>query len=571
MGTATRRMLGEILVDMGCVTPEDVKGALHSQMGGDQRKLGDILIEKELVSAEDITNALSEQYGFPVVDIDSLDVPRDVLGRVPENLARQHNILPIEMSGGKLTVAIADPLDMFKLEELRFVLSCDVDPVLASAEGIQQAITRYYGVPEETIDRMYEQITTEGDDVELLRDGEEEVGDEASHEDAPVVRLVTLIIVNAVRSRASDIHVEPMINRLRIRYRVDGVCYEVDSPPKRLQGPIIARIKIMAQMDMAEKRRPQDGRIKMNLLGHDLDLRVSTLPGVHGESVVMRLLDKASVLYGLEELGLHPDDNAIFRTLIRKPNGIILITGPTGSGKTTTLYAALQEINQPDRKIITAEEPVEYNIMGINQCEVRPKAGLTFSRILRAMLRQAPNVILVGEIRDLETAEIAIQAALTGHLVFSTLHTNDAPSAISRLIDIGIKPFLAASSIQAVMAQRLVRTLCPACKEPGEVDPVLLRAVGLRDQEFQGKTFYQPKGCPECRGAGFRGRIGIFEMMVMNNRLREMAFHKTPTDELRKQAVRDGMRSLFEDGLRKVMAGSTTLDEILQAAKIVRE
>jgi len=357
MAIATRRMLGEILVDMGCVSPEQIKEALHAQMGGDQRKLGDLLLEKNLVTPEDITHALAEQYGFHVVDIDSLDIPKDVLARVPEGIARQHNILPVEMIGGRMTVAISDPLDMFKLEELRFVLSCDVEPVLASAEAIQHALTRYYGVTEETIDRMYDQISEEAEDVKFIQDGDENP-DEPSPEDAPVVRLVTLIIVNAVRSRASDIHVEPMGNRLRIRYRVDGVCYEVDSPPKRLQGPIIARIKIMARMDMAEKRRPQDGRIKLSLLGHDLDLRVSTLPAVHGESVVMRILDKKSVLYGLEELGFHTDDNEHFRSLIRKPNGILLITGPTGSGKTTTLYAALQEINQPDRKIITAEDPV---------------------------------------------------------------------------------------------------------------------------------------------------------------------------------------------------------------------
>jgi type II secretory ATPase GspE/PulE/Tfp pilus assembly ATPase PilB-like protein len=341
----------------------------------------------------------------------------------------------------------------------------------------------------------------------------------------------------------------------------------VDSPAKRLQGSIISRIKIMASLHVEEKRRPQDGKIPIRLLGRDLDLRVSTLPATHGESVVLRILDKKSVSFGLEELGFWDDDVKIFRHLIKKPNGVILITGPTGSGKTTTLYAALSDLNKPDRKIITAENPVEYTITGLCQCQINPDTGMTFQRALRAMLRQAPNIILVGEIRDRETSEIAIQAALTGHLVFSTLHTNDAPSALTRLIDMGVAPFLVASSIQAVMAQRLIRTICPQCRTAYEEEPTRLRSVGMRDEQFKGRQLYRGTGCSSCHNVGFRGRRGIFEIMVMNTRLREMCFNKATTDSLRDQARREGMHTLLDDGLRKVLDGWTTLDEVMAEAK----
>lgn len=367
--------------------------------------------------------------------------------------------------------------------------------------------------------------------------------------------------------RSSDIHVEPLADRVRVRYRVDGVCLEHDTLDKRLQAAITSRIKIMAGMQIEEKRLPQDGRIRMTLDGNDLDFRVSTLPGFHGESIVLRILRKESVMMGLEALGFLPDDFDQFQRIIKRPNGIFLVTGPTGSGKTTTLYAALNMLNSPDRKIITAEDPVEYNIKGINQVQVHEAIGLTFQRILRAMLRQAPEVILVGEIRDLETAEMAVQAALTGHLVFSTLHTNDAPSAITRLIDMGIKPFLAASSVQAVMAQRLVRVLCPECKEADrDADVATMRGMGATDEQLESATVCRPVGCQNCNGAGYRGRIGIYEVMSMNNELREMAFHRRPTNEIRQAARMGGMRTLLEDGLIKVLQGVTTLDEVLSRA-----
>ena len=392
---------------------------------------------------------------------------------------------------------------------------------------------------------------------------EDYAGEDGEANDAPVIKYVTQLISNALKERASDIHIEPFEKRVRIRYRIDGVCVEKENPPKKLQGPILSRIKIMARMDMAEKRRTQDGRIQIQLHGREIDLRVSSLPARHGESIVMRILDKEKGLVDLEVLGFHESDYNRFSRIIKRPNGIFLVTGPTGSGKTTTLYAALKKLNRPDVKIITAENPVEYNLAGINQSEVRHDIGLTFQRILRAMMRQAPNIILVGEIRDRETADIATQAALTGHLVFSTLHTNDAASAITRLIDMGVKPFLVASAVMAVMAQRLVRILCAECKEPYDPSDVELRGVGLTRQRLEGNTLYRAVGCPACSGTGYKGRKGVYELMEMSPDLRDMAFKKKPSNEIRAKARAEGMTTLQEDGVRKVLAGLTTIPELL--------
>jgi type IV pilus assembly protein PilB len=375
--------------------------------------------------------------------------------------------------------------------------------------------------------------------------------------------MVQMLIANALKAGASDIHIEPMEHELRVRYRIDGVCEVVDSPPKKLQGPVISRLKIMARMDMAEKRRPQDGRIKIKVVGREIDLRVSIIPTVHGESVVMRILDKDAGLVDLEKLGFHESDLARFNRIIKRPNGIFLVTGPTGSGKTTTLYSALMDLNRPDVKIITAEHPIEYNLTGINQSEVRHEIGLDFSRILRAMMRQAPNIILVGEIRDRETADTAIQAALTGHLVFSTLHTNDAPSALTRLIDMGVKPFLVASAVLSIMGQRLIRVLCKECKEPYEPAETELRMVGLTSSEMMGQTIYRPVGCPKCSG-GYKGRCGIYELLEMSPELREMTFDKSPTKDLRDKARSEGMVALQEDAVRKLLSGMTSIEEILR-------
>jgi len=564
-----RRFLGEILMDMGCVEQDDIDKALELQMNGDARKIGEIFLADEKCTNTDITAALAEQFGMEMVDLEGLEIPKTVTDMVPEDLCKENHVMPIDMFDGVLTLAISDPLDLQSLDNIRFRLSCQVEPVLATLEAIDAAIGRWYqGTARDRYKNAMGDLS-ESDvnfvDTEAIKaDAEQVIGDS---EEAPIIKLVQLIIQEAVRNRASDIHIEPMLSRLRVRYRIDGVCYEVDSPPKRLQGSIISRIKIMAQMHVEEKRRPQDGKIPLRAQGQSLDLRVSTLPAYHGESVVMRILNKKSVSFGLADLGFYDDDIKLFKNLIKKPNGIVLICGPTGSGKTTTLYAALSELNTPERKIITAENPVEYTIGGLNQCQINFDTGLTWTRALRAMLRQAPNVILVGEIRDKDTSEIAIQAALTGHLVFSTIHTNDAPSALTRLIDMGLAPFLVASSIQAVQAQRLIRMICPDCKAPCEEDPARLRSVGLRDDQFQGRTFYRGAGCTNCNGVGFKGRKGIYEIMTMNSRLRDMCFNKATTDALRDQARRDGMHTLLEDGMRKFLDGWTTLDEIVGEAK----
>jgi type IV pilus assembly protein PilB len=563
-------MLGEILLELGVLDEPRLAQALRKQEETNQR-LGDLLLEEGAVQEVDLTRALAEQYDMEMVDLEETEVRDEVLELVPADIARKQRVVPIDYDedANTLVVAVGAPLDLYTLDNLRFVVNCQIEAVLATKQAIQEKLALHYGADEsEGLDDMIQEFTQEmtQSDIRLVEEGIEEVS-EAETEDAPVVKLVTMIITEAVRSRASDIHIEPMTDRLRIRYRVDGRCYEVNSPPKRLQAAIIARLKIMAQMNMAERRRPQDGRIKISVLGRQIDLRVSALPGTQGESVVMRILDKEAVLFGLDQLGFHPDDYATFQRLIRRPNGIILVTGPTGSGKTTTLYAALNELNRSDQKIITAEDPVEYNIAGINQSQVNRKAGMTFERIIRAMLRQAPNIILVGEIRDEETAETAIQAALTGHLVFSTLHTNDAPSAITRLIDMGVAPFLVASSIQAVLAQRLVRRICNECKQPTEPDQALLRASGMNEDQIKSHTFFTGSGCDNCKGIGFRGRRAIYEIMVMNARLREMAFNVEPTDAIRSQAMRDGMHTLLMDGLRKVIEGNTTIEEVLTVAK----
>jgi type IV pilus assembly protein PilB len=562
-------MLGEILIDMGCLTAQELAEALEKQKEKNER-MGDVLVGLGYIQPEDLTRALAEQFDMEMIDLDSADIDPAVVEMVPAELAREHKIVPIEYDEdeGILCVAMGDPLDLYTLDNLRFVVNCQIEPVLATRQAIQDAMEKFYGLQEHQIDEMIQEFTQ--NDVTFVDQTISAGGnDEITADDAPVIKLVTLIIAEAVKSRASDIHVEPMAERLRIRYRVDGHCYEVDSPPKRLQNAIIARIKIMAKMNMAEHRRPQDGRIKLSVLGREIDLRVSSLPANHGESVVMRILDKESVMFGLDQLGFHADDYRIFQGMIKRPTGIILVTGPTGSGKTTTLYAALNELNRSDRKIITAEDPVEYNISGINQCQVNRRAGMTFDKIIRAMLRQAPNIILVGEIRDAETANIAIQAALTGHLVFSTLHTNDAPSALTRLIDMGVPPFLVASSIQGIVAQRLIRRICPECKIQINADVPVLKAAGMTDAQIESNTFYSGEGCDNCKGLGFRGRRAIYEIMVMSSRIRDMAFNVDTTDNIRAQAIRDGMHTLLMDGLRKVVEGVTTVQEVLTVAKKV--
>ncbi len=558
---AVRKSIGQLLLDKGLVEKEQIQKALeYQQQSGEKLRLGEILVQFNYVSEEDVLKCIGEQFDVPVVDLSKIRPEIEAVDTVPRSTARMHNILPLKKAGNSLVVAISD-LDLCAIDNLKFILSMDVKPVLASEQAIVEAIEHYYGGEEATVDNMLRAFT-EGE-LAVEEAGAEEEDDEG---EAPMVRLVNLIVSDAVQARASDIHVEPMTNRLRIRYRVDGVCQEVESPPKRLQNSLIARMKLMAGMDLAEKRKPQDGRIPMTVAGRQLDLRVSDIPTTDGESIVMRILDKESAKVSLVELGFHPADLDHFRRIIRRPNGIFLVTGPTGSGKTTTLYAALNELNRPDTKIITAEDPIEYTFPGINQSQVQAELGRTFPIILRAMLRQAPEIILVGEIRDEVTAEIAIRAALTGHLVFSTLHTNDAASAIPRLIDMGIAPYMVASSIQAIMAQRLIRTTCGNCKQPYEPPEQLLRGVGLATEDVEGITLYKGTGCNRCHGSGYHGRIAIFELMEMNPDLRNLTFSKAPTGEIREKARSYGMLTLLEDGLRKVIQGITTVEEVVRVA-----
>ncbi len=549
---------------MGVVTFEQVEEALEFQKK-EGCKIGEALIKLGYATSEQVAQALAKQFHMPYIDLNSIDIPEDVINSVPAEVAIEHKIVPIQGRQRVVTIAMSDPLDFETVDNVRFILNKEVETVLATPEAIEDALRRYYGYGEDELTRLAEEKGEELDDVTLRREeAEAMIDDGVSADDAPVIRLVSTIIAEALKQRASDIHIEPFEKRLRIRYRIDGICVEQESPPKRLQGAIVSRIKIMAKLDMAEKRRPQDGAIQLKMFGRELDLRVSIVPSTWGESVVIRILDRERGLMPLEKLGLHEDDFKRFKKIIRRPNGIFLVTGPTGSGKTTTLYAVLMELNRSDVKIITAEDPIEYHIPGINQCQVNRKVGMTFARIIRAMLRQAPNIILVGEIRDRETADVAIQAALTGHLVFSTLHTNDAPSALPRLIDLGVKPFLAASGVIGVMAQRLVRVLCPHCKEPYEPSEHELQAIGVSRSEAEEATFYRPVGCPECGYRGYRGRLGIFELMEMNSVLRQMTFEKKTAHELREQARKSGMVTLAEDAVRKAMAGITSLQEVLR-------
>jgi len=592
---AEHKPIGQMLLSKGLVEQKQIDRALeYQQKSGENLRLGEILVKFGFITAKDVITCLGEQFDVPVIDLRQVKPMAEALDLVPRNVAKMHHIMPLKMEGPALVVAI-DDLDLATIDNLQFILDLEIRPVLAVAEEIDEALERFYGGEESTVDNMLREFTESdvsfaemtGHEMSgmselsmselsvselselsgLETDGTPAAGkDGKGRADAAIIRLVNLIITEAVRSRASDIHFEPLTDRVRIRYRIDGICQEVEAPPKRLQAPVTARLKLMAGMDLAEKRRPQDGRIPMRTSGHDIDLRVSDIPTTDGESIVMRILDKESVRVNLTDLGFHESDLRRFESIIRQPNGIFLVTGPTGSGKTTTLYAALNELNRPDTKILTAEDPVEYNITGINQSQVQADIGRTFPIILRAMLRQAPEIILVGEIRDAETAEIAIRAALTGHLVFSTLHTNDAPSSIPRLIDLGIKPFLVASSVLAMMAQRLVRRICSNCKEPYEYPERYLEAVGLAAEDVEGLVMCHGHGCYQCHGSGYHGRLAIFELMEMTQGLRDLAFQKAPAGEIRARARAEGMLTLVEDGLRKVMQSITTIDEVMRVA-----
>jgi len=555
MTVSGRMKLGEMLLEDGLIDEAGIERALRYQYENKVR-FGEALIALGLVDELRVVKALARQADLPFVDLTKGRVRPEVLAVIDKGVAEEYRVVPIKATRDVVFVAISDPMDVMNADNLSFLLGKEVRCALSAPSALRQALSDYY---------QLELGTARTTAVRAIQPPTPEVPAAGEDDEAPIIRLVTQLIENALQMRASDIHVESFDQRLRVRYRVDGVCREVASYPRHLQGPVLSRLKIMSGMDIAEKRQPQDGRINMDVQRRPIDMRVSALPSTHGESIVLRLLDKQTGLVGLDALGFHSDDMKRFNRIIKRPNGIFLVTGPTGSGKTTTLYAALKELNRPDVKIITAENPVEYHLQGVNQAEVHARIGMTFSRILRAMLRQAPNIILVGEIRDLETAEIAIQAALTGHLVFSTLHTNDAPSAITRLIDMGVQPFLVASSVQAVMAQRLIRRLCPECKAPHAPAESEYRAVGLTAEDLEGRTLYRPVGCAACEQTGYRGRQGIFEMVEMNAELRRLTYERVATTRLREAAVlTGGMLSLLKDGVRKALSGVTSLEEVLR-------
>ena len=562
-----REPLGEILVREGLITRDQLQRGLVRQKEIGKR-LGDSLVELGYLSEEELLNALARQFALPQLSLSSISLsPLPIRDRLSPKYLREHRVLPIEIKDGVLTVAMTDPTDPYTVDDLRMSTGYAVSICLAKEREILEAIDQFYGDGQATMEKIVKGYHEEegglpGDDH---REDVDHLRDLAS--EAPVIQLVNLLITRAVEARASDIHVEPFEDRLRIRYRVDGVLLDHESPPKRLQAAVISRVKIMAKMNIAERRLPQDGRIRLHILGKDLDLRVSTIPTLYGESVVMRILDRSTLLLTLGELGFPDDVRLQFQRLIRKPHGMILVTGPTGSGKTTTLYTALSEINSADKKIITIEDPVEYQLRGVNQIHVKPKIGLTFANGLRSIVRQDPDVIMVGEIRDAETADIAIHSALTGHLVFSTLHTNDAPGAITRLLDMGIESYLVSSVLVAVLAQRLVRVICPECREPYQLDVAAVRKMGIKTEVGGSLQVFRGKGCAECNFTGYHGRNGIYEFLPIGEEIQRLILEKADSNVIRQKALALGMKTLWEDGWRKVEQGVTTLEDLLRVTK----
>ena len=563
----SKKLIGQVFLERGLIDDEELRTALNLQQES-KEKLGKLLVDLGYVSEKDCLTVVSEHLNIRTItgtEYPEVPVLENVLSY---RFMKQCKVVPVARDNNLLTLAMTDPLDYATLDSVRQATGMAVNAVLGAESEILDALERLYGSAASTLGRIIEGID-EGN-VENLEEIEdiEQLKDLAS--EAPVIRLVNLVISKAIEGRASDIHIEPFEKDLKVRYRIDGILHDVESPPKKLKAAIISRVKIMSKLNIAERRLPQDGRIKLKVLGKDIDLRVSTLPTMYGESVVMRILDKSnSSLYDIEKLGFPQDSRRDFECLIKRPHGIMLVTGPTGSGKTTTLYSALGSINLPDKKIVTIEDPVEYQMDGVNQIQVNPQIGLTFASGLRHIVRQDPDVIMVGEIRDLETAEISIRAALTGHLVFSTLHTNDAASAITRLVDMGAADYLIASSLLGVLAQRLVRVICPNCRE--EVFPVaeMLDEVGFRrGNGFDGPDrFFEGRGCEKCSGTGFIGRIGIYELMIINDDIRKLTVGKADSNQIRKKALENGMRSLRDDGWLKVREGTTTLSEVLRVTQ----
>jgi len=564
MDTTVRKRLGEILIERGKLDQATLERALRVQQESDER-LGVLLVTLGVVAQRDVADALAEQLALPLVDSASYPEFPILEERVSTRFLRETRVLPLREDDEEVALAMADPTDAYTIGAFQMVTGRAVKPMVAIPNELEAALERLYGTGKTAQSEVMGGVETRVDDLDFDADVQQ-LKDLAS--EAPVIRLVSLIITNALEMRASDIHVEPFENRLAVRYRVDGVLHDVESPPKRLAAAVISRIKIMANLDIAERRLPQDGRIRLRVQGKEIDLRVSTVPTMHGESVVMRILDKGGVALDFQKLGFMEDTLKIFLEVLMQPHGILLVTGPTGSGKTTTLYTALDRLNQPDVKILTVEDPVEYQMVGINQIQVKPQIDLTFANALRSIVRQDPDVIMIGEIRDLETAQIAVQSALTGHLVLSTVHTNDAASTVNRLLDMGVDDYLLTSTVVGILAQRLVRKLCPHCKEPYQALPEMVQQLGMDKLAGGGDvTLYRAKGCEHCSNTGFSGRFCILEMLPMSDPLRTLVMKHATSNELKAEAQREGMVTMYEDGMRKALAGLTTFEEVLRVTR----
>ncbi|HVR44413.1 MAG TPA: type IV-A pilus assembly ATPase PilB [Thermoanaerobaculia bacterium] len=564
--------LGELLIKANLITHDQLKDALKVQkeMGG--AKLGEALIKLGFVAEEDITECLSQQFGVPSINLNHFEIDPSVIKLIPADVARKYNILPVNKTGATITIAMADPTNVFAMDDIKFMTGYNVEPVVASEIGIKASIDTYYGSTASLeLKKVMEDLqSSESADLEVM-DDEEELDVESlaeASEEAPVVKLVNLILTDAIKRGASDIHIEPYEKEYRVRFRIDGILYEIMNPPLKLRDAMTSRVKILSRLDISEKRLPQDGRIKLkmrlNEKNKELDFRVSVLPTLFGEKIVLRLLDKDNLMLDMTKLGFEPESLAIFEEAIFKPWGMVLVTGPTGSGKTNTLYSALSKVNSPEVNIMTAEDPVEFNLPGINQVQMKEQIGLNFAATLRSFLRQDPNIVLVGEIRDFETAEIAIKAALTGHLVLSTLHTNDAPSTINRLMNMGIEPFLVATSVHMIAAQRLVRRVCANCKEEVEITAEALLNLGYKKDEVGTFKVYKGRGCEKCNNTGYKGRVGLIEVMAVDDELREMILSGASAIEIKKRAIENGMITLRRSGLTKIKNGVTTIEEVVR-------
>jgi type IV pilus assembly protein PilB len=558
-----RRLLGDFLLENRLITPAQLQEALKVQERSGER-LGRVLVNLGYVSEQDILDILEFQLGIPQVDLSAVTLNPLLLESIPENLIRRHKVVPVKKEGGRLTAAMVDPLNVVALDDLRLATGLEIEPVLATEKEINASIQRYFGMP--GLDKVMEEL--EAPEIVRAEAVNLDQLEEAVVDEAPIVRLANSVIIQAVNEQASDIHIEPQQENVRIRYRVDGMLRDVMTLPRKFRFPLISRIKIMADMDIAERRVPQDGRIMIRYREREVDLRVSTIPTVFGEKAVIRVLDKGKMLLRVDQLGFQERNLERFKKIITYPYGMILITGPTGSGKTTTLYAILSEISSPELNVITVEDPVEYLLPGTNQMQVNPKAGLTFARGLRAILRQDPDIVMVGEIRDSETAEIAVRAAMTGHLVLSTLHTNDAAGALTRLVDMGVEPFLVASTVLGVTAQRLVRLACPRCRELYELEPGSLVRMFLGVTPTEPVTLFRVRGCRYCASVGYQGRTSICEVLPISPAIREMIVQKAPASAIRKQAVTEGMVTLREDGIQKALKGITTIEEVMRVAYV---